>query len=325
MTVAINPQPIPPRDDEPDNSVAVDSQFASLSDTRQRARRLQSYAVFYGKPTKEIVCTLAKYDFAIVESRHWQQSNLDQLHSDNPNCLIVAYLTIGEEDDNPNHPSDPCLGSVPYNQCDGRVEIKDDWKLGRNEEWSSSYINAGKDGWQELMLADLQVIIDKGFDGVFFDTVDTAEPGKYPDTRSGMIALIKRLREQFPDAVFVQNRGLSVADSTVSNDGQTLVDRVMFEDVTTSYSPALDGKPEVYQRQPNADLEEWEALQDQIGVPLLALDYVKPNLLPSNNMPGSDEIAREAYDFSLSYGFIPFVSVGALDQLPSYGGLQPGS
>lgn len=98
MTVEINPQPIPPHHDKPGDSAEVDSRFASLSDTRQRARSLQSYVVFHGKLTEKIVCTLAKYDFAIVESRHWQQSDIAHLHSHNPNCLVVAYLSIGEED-----------------------------------------------------------------------------------------------------------------------------------------------------------------------------------------------------------------------------------
>jgi len=72
--------------------------------------------------------------------------------------------------------------------------------LGKNENWNSWFIDARCDFWQNLVFNKMKNLInEKEYDGFFLDTLDTAVI--YPDTRPGMVNLVKRIRDTFPNAI----------------------------------------------------------------------------------------------------------------------------
>ena len=144
----------------------------------------------------------------------------------------------------------------------------------------------------------------QGYDGVFLDTIDTVYA--YPETVSGMIDLIESLREAYPEALLVQNRGFTVIHETAP-----FVDAVMLEDLSTGYN--FDSKE--YTRIDNS--EEADLLQDLVEeTPLvvLVLDYV-----PEGDTKTAQDVAQIADD----YGFISSISTIALDDIPDYGFAPP--
>jgi hypothetical protein len=100
----------------------------------------------------------------------------------------------------------------------------------RNPTFGGAYVNAGDPAWfDELQdmrydtadkVAGLREILTTdygrglGCDGVFLDTIDTAAPNtwssrtKYEWTAPGFAKFIQRLRDHYPDAVILQNRGV---------------------------------------------------------------------------------------------------------------------
>ncbi|MBT5707705.1 MAG: hypothetical protein HOI66_15430, partial [Verrucomicrobia bacterium] len=71
----------------------------------------------------------------------------------------------------------------------------------RNDIWKSEVVDLGASEWREFVLQDLAPgIIDKGFDGIFLDTMDAVEmlmgrfPDRAPEFREGLIRLVKDLR-----------------------------------------------------------------------------------------------------------------------------------
>ena len=252
----------------------------NLAPARQRIKSIQSYVVYYGTGR---VDDLARYNLAIIQPDTLTAEELSALRS--RGTLIVAYLSVGEvEPDRPWY-------------SDGRVDPG--WILGKNENWGSFFIDAGQPGWRSLMLELTGEYLQKGFDGIFMDTVDTAS--SFPETRDGMITLITFLRAAYPQALLVQNRGFSVIGA-VSH----VIDAVMFEDLSTGY----DFEDQEYTLSSDeATAQEMVALHADTGLPILALDYAPPD------NPGR---AFRAVQIAHRYGFIPSVSVINLDDIPDF-------
>jgi uncharacterized protein (TIGR01370 family) len=248
---------------------------------REQIKMIRNYMIYYGRGRAD---ELAHYHLAIVQPETLIASELAQLRAHG--TLVVAYLSIGE--------AEP---SRPWFQ-DGRVDQK--WLLGLNRNWGSYFVDARQPGWQRLMRTLMGDYLARGFDGVFLDTVDTAEA--FPETRQGMIDLIHALRQAYPDALLVQNRGFNlIADVATS------IDAVMFEGVSTTYNFTT----KTYGVADNASTaRKLEALGKTTGLPILALDYVPPD---------QPKTAAWAMNVATGYGFIPAVSVIQLDDIPDYG------
>ncbi|HEX3054279.1 MAG TPA: endo alpha-1,4 polygalactosaminidase [Aggregatilineaceae bacterium] len=248
---------------------------------REQIKSIENYVVYYGSGR---VDDLARYDLAIIQPDTLSADELTALKAQG--TLVVSYLSIGEAE--------------PEREwyLDGRVDPA--WELGTNENWGSRFIDANQTGWQDLMVALTGEYLAKGFDGVFLDTVDTVD--LFPQTLPGMIEIIRRLRETYPDALLVQNRGFTVIDETAG-----WVDALMFEDLVTTY----DFINNEYLYADNTYVAQQMAeLQTQTGIVILALDYVSPD------NPAGAYLAVQAAE---QYGFIPAVSTIFLDDIPDYG------
>jgi uncharacterized protein (TIGR01370 family) len=254
---------------------------AQAEDTRTRFDDIESYTVFYGTGRAD---ELAQFDLAIVQPDTLTTEELAALEAEG--TIVVAYLSIGEAE--------------PEREwyTDGRVDPA--WELGTNENWGSRFIDANQTGWQDLMIELAGESIDKGFDGVFLDTLDTVD--LFPETTDGMVEIVRRLRDSYPNAVIVQNRGFTVLDETTE-----YVDGLMFESLTTSY----DFVNQEYISADNGFLaNELATLSEETGLVILALDYVEP---------GNTAAAKNAIERAKSYGFVSAVSVIFLDDIPDYG------
>lgn len=242
---------------------------------------IENYTVYYGTGRVE---DLARYDLAIVQPDTLTTEELADLKS--RGTLVIAYLSVGEAE--------------PQREwyTDGRVDPA--WELGTNENWGSRFIDASQVGWQDLMIELMGESIEKGYDGVFLDTLDTVDV--FSETTEGMITLVRRLREAYPEAILVQNRGFTVLDETLES-----IDGLMFESLTTSY----DFGNQQYISADNGFLaSELSTLSDETGLVILALDYAEPE---------NSAKAANAIEAARSYGFVPAVSVIFLDDIPDYG------
>jgi hypothetical protein len=254
------------------------------TDARTRMGQIEDFVVYYG--TGEID-GLARYDLAIIDPATLPRDEIADLRA--RGTIVVGYLSVGEI-----AAGDPWLtdGTVPRS-----------WVLGRNRNWGSLFVDASQPGWQELMRQQAgELLLEYGFDGVFLDTVDTAVDVA-PETGPGMVDLIAGLRRAFPAAVLIQNRGFALLPGSMHD-----VDAVMFEDLSTTY----DFDRTAYRRiRPDEGLvSDLISVHEQSGVPILALDYAED---------GDRTTARRAVRIARSYGFVPAVSVIALDEIPDYG------
>jgi uncharacterized protein (TIGR01370 family) len=234
---------------------------------------VQSYAVYYGN-NLEYTAHLGDYDLGIVQPNTLSIPALKKLVSSGKR--LVAYITVGESDG-------PSLG------------LPKEWVLGKNENWGSKFVDANQIGWQDRVLERATDIISFGFSGFFLDTLDTVD--LFPKTKPGMIRIVERLREKFPNAVIVQNRGFAVLPET-----SKLIDAVMFEDYSTSY----DFETQKYLSSDGDAVLPMLQTVLKNGVKVLALDYAD-----------DPKLRRRAIGRAKAAGFLPFVTNISLNTLES--------
>jgi cysteinyl-tRNA synthetase len=106
-------------------------------------------------------------DAAFAGDTPWEQTDLDTIRSGKAGRKVVAYLSIGEAED-----------YRPYWQSDWvsngkRTAAAPAWLGIENPEWKGNYqVKYWSAEWQKLMLATIDDVMARGFDGVYLDIVD---------------------------------------------------------------------------------------------------------------------------------------------------------
>lgn len=198
---------------------------------------LRRFAVDY-RDTPDL-SHLSRADLAVVQPV-LSSADLQRLHAGGTKA--VAYLSIGEAE-----PNDPILSSLP-SAC----------ILGQNPNWGSYYTDPGCPEWANTVVERARNLRRQGYDGLFLDTVDTAE--LFPNVQQAMADLVCRIRRE-AGGYLVQNRGFGVLNRTAD-----CVDAVLYEDLSAGYD--FSARQYLYGEQdPAPVLPYWGRLA------LLALDY----------------------------------------------------
>lgn len=196
-------------------------------------------SVYYGPATAQALATLATFRAVIIQTTLYTPAELIQLRASG--TRVLGYLSLGED-----HP----LGEwacVPGGAA---------FHLDMNAAWNSMVVDAGHPQWRETLLSRAAVAL-KDVDGLLLDTLDSAAAG-------ATLELIKAVREQFPQAILVANRGFHMLPEVAK-----WVDGVLFEAFSTTHTP-------VYAPHDLAGLvytAHWLDCLDSLALPVFALDY----------------------------------------------------
>ncbi len=239
------------------------------SPLESRLKDIATYAVYYGVDQKEAE-KLVNFDLAIVQPILPQEA-LKTLKE--AGVKVLAYLSVGE--------------------AEPGQQVPKEWVLGQNPNWGSYFIDARQPGWQEWVLGRAREYLGIGFDGLFLDTLDTAD--LFPEVGQGLVALVKRLREAFPTAILVQNRGFRLLPETAS-----AVDAVMYENFSSMYD-FKTGRYVAVESDPSPVLPFAKR-----GLVVLAMDYA---------LPEQEDLVVRDYVRAREFGFVPYVSVIRLDRV----------
>lgn len=238
-----------------------------------RLQGITSYAVYYSRAAEELA-KLVNFDLAILQP----DLPLEALSSLKANGVkTLAYLSIGEVEPGRDY-------GQPIPQA---------WILGQNPNWGSFYVDASQPGWQDLVLSLARRYLERGFSGLFLDTLDTAD--LYPQAASGLVQIVKRLREAFPEAILVQNRGFRLLPQTAP-----YLDGVMYENLSAMYR-FDQGRYVPVDSDPSPVLPYLKR-----GLVVLALDYAPPE---------DKALVERCYVRARELGFIPYVSTIQLDRV----------
>lgn len=195
-------------------------------------------AVYYGPPTPAALRALAAHDRVAVQAGLYRPEQLRALRR---TARVLGYLSVGED-----HPLGewPCVpGSAPYH-------------LRVNPAWGSVTVDVWHPQWQRTLLERAAQAVAHT-DGLLLDTLDSADP-------AGTLTLIRTLRDRWPHATLIGNRGFGQLPQLAP-----LLSGVLFEAFSTTHTPG----PALHPPDGLAYTEHWLRELRRHGLPVDALDY----------------------------------------------------
>jgi uncharacterized protein (TIGR01370 family) len=179
-----------------------------------------------------------------------------------------------------------------------------------NPFWKGSYyVDVRDQRWGKFIIEEvIPYILKKGFDGLFFDTLDNqielerANPEKYAGMVEASINLIKAIRKHFPDIKIMLNRAYQIAPE-VANDIDMILGESVFADYDFENKTYNLVEEDLYRKQVDM-LQAVRGINESLKI--YTLDYWNPD---------DKEGIQKIYNEQRANGFIPLVSTIDLHQI----------
>jgi polysaccharide biosynthesis protein PelA len=190
--------------------------------------------------------------------------------------------------------------------------------LGENPQWPGTVLcDVRRPAWRSLVLdVAIPALLERGFSGVFFDTLDTpphleqTDPERYAGMRLAAIDLVRSIRERFPDRTLLMNRGYALLPEVTG-----CVDGVVAESFLTTYDAQANGYRWIEGDELEQHKQALAPLRDASPpVPILSLDYWDPE---------DPDTIREIYACERALGHRPYVAQLLLDKIMREPGPSP--
>lgn len=240
-------------------------------------------ALYYGAdlPADE----LRAFDVVVIEPDH----GFDPKRLNDGRTEFFAYVSVGE-----TSPSRPYFG---------RLDPR--WKVGENAVWGSAVIDQSQPAWHRFFVDEvIAPLWAQGYRGFFLDTLDSyylLADADHPWSRQieGTAALVRAIKARFPEAKLLFNRGFDVIPKVREH-----VWTVAAESLVRSWNAAESRYVATNPADHAETLERLRAVRDELGLPVLVIDYVPPE---------DRALARETAARIRALGFKPYVTTPALD------------
>lgn len=179
--------------------------FASKSTSSLSGAK--SYKVYYDFPSKKIIKNMARYDVVIVEPQYYTKELVKTIQA--KGTKLYGYVSVMESD-NWNKYRMSAIAESDYYLRDG--------KKVHFEMWDSYLMDLTSEHYQEVLFNEIkEQVVDKGFTGVFFDTVgDIDDQFYYTDLKThdvqakAFVSLLDRTVSEFEQLSLIQNWGFEL-------------------------------------------------------------------------------------------------------------------
>lgn len=182
---------------------------------------IKNFIVYYGVVSPKDVPRISVYDLAIIHPFGATDDVLSQLRSSG--TLLYAYVSAVEIEKYDDFKNSLMIDDA-YLYDKGEKFFKHEFGCYGGDILSKSYQNI-------LLRIIKERIIDKGYSGVFFDTLDDIESMQDHDSAKaqskGYIIFFKKLKKRYPELSIIQNRGFSLFEQGSS----VYIDALLFEDL----------------------------------------------------------------------------------------------
>jgi polysaccharide biosynthesis protein PelA len=253
-----------------------------------------SVAFFYGAnpPWDE----LQAFDLVVVDPDHVPNPTSTGLK----HTRLAAYVALGEV-----QPSKPYAKQIPVA-----------WFRGENKDWGSRLIDQSQADWPAFFRDQvIGPLWSQGYRTVFLDTLDSYQLfSKTPQSRAvqeaGMVAVLKAVKQRYPELKLVFNRGFEILDRT-----HALAEAVVAESLFQGYDAGKAQYKEVNEQDRAWLLGQLNRAKNEFNLSVIAIDYVPT---------AKRTLARETARKIAALGFTPWVStpdlgsigVGSLEVIP---------
>lgn len=184
----------------------------AISCDRQRVRAASSYLCYYGRGEVDVIAT---YDLAILAAEAFERPELEQLSASG--TVTLGYVSMGQD------ASEPDAAWVRRSPSGDPLE---------DAHWGTYLVNPAHPAWRKRCFLLIAELLEKGYSGLFLDTLDSARP----EEQAALVALIRAVRDQYPDAPLILNRGFALLEQLGEQ-----IDGVMFESLSCTWQLEADG------------------------------------------------------------------------------------
>lgn len=190
------------------------------------------------------------FNYVILESEHYNAFDVKLMKESNQ--LVLGYISVGEVSPTRHY----------------YAELKDK-TIGKNEIWDSHYLDLADPTTQEVLMAQVDKIQKKGFNGLFLDTVDAYGPwGTHPDKAGAYVNFISMIKDKYPDFHLMQNSALAI-----TNRSKDYINSVALESVATEYNFE---KSDYRMRKMSGfheKVSELKKVRDNYNLPIVLIEY----------------------------------------------------
>ena len=242
---------------------------------------------------------LRHFDRLVVEPENLPAAAIAEFQQDGRE--LIAYVSVGEV-----HADRPWF-----------AELNPNWFLGDNPDWGGAIVDLANPAWRQWLLRHrFRPLWQAGYRGFFLDTLDSyrlavTDKAAQERQRTGLVALIAQLRQAFPSARLLINRGFEVLPRIAS-----FIDGVAAESLFAGWDTTSERYVPIAKDDRKWLLARLCEIRDAYpDLAIMVLDYVAP---------GERARARDVARRIQALGFVPWVSsigqdmvgIGAVEVLP---------
>lgn len=211
---------------------------------------------------------------------------------------LFAYISIGEADPARSH----------------FKQIKPEWLIGENPSWKSKLVDLANPAWRNFFLDQVvEPLWQAGYRGFFLDTLDSyqlvTDKKRHPALTSGLVEIIRGIKQRHPEARLILNRGFEVLDRV-----KDVAFAVAAESLFQNFDPATGAYGDVNETDRQWLLARFTEVR-KAGLPVIAIEYVAPK---------DRNLARKTAEKVKALGFTPWVTdkdlaslgIGTVEVLP---------
>jgi uncharacterized protein (TIGR01370 family) len=231
-------------------SIGAEAPVANLPPSRLAG--IDRWWCYYGADARAFT---SKLPLLILEGDHFAENRALPAKTV-PGQLRLAYVSLGQI--NIHHWAFPAAAQAHWLR-----KVDPSWPEARG-------VDVRAPDWRTLVVEAIAPLpIQRGFDGLFLDTIDNALAAEdaSPGTHDALVGLIAALRQRLPNAVLLANGGALVAPRLAP-----LVDGFLIEDIESSW----DFAKKTHRSLQGADKAGRLALLNSLkatGRPVFVLDY----------------------------------------------------
>lgn len=248
-------------------------------------KALRSIVFYYGDDP--VVRKLQKFDIAVVEP----DTRFVPPSAGATGTRWFAYVSVGEV-----HRTRGYHALIPQG-----------WIVGKNNEWNSDIVDQAAVGWPEFFVEHIITPLwKKGYRGFFLDTLDSyllVSGGELErlHSRSGLVAAIRAIRIQYPEASLIINRGFELLPALHDD-----VYAVAFESLFKGWSEAKGQYYDVPEVDRQWLMERVREVKQKYRLPVISIDYCAPTHY---------QCSKETVERIRALGLVPYVGDGRLFEI----------
>lgn len=182
---------------------------------------VSTYQIYYDTVSKKMEQDMKNYDLVILEPREVTKDQVTRIRDNG--TMVLGYVNVMEADEWNREVMDQLEAEDFFYREGEKVFFP---------EWNSYLMDLTSTHYQSILKQDMEVqVIDKGFDGIFLDTVgdiDDQHAGNedvLTAQRQAYVKFLKSIRREYGSVPIVQNWGFG----TLADVSAPYVDGIMWE------------------------------------------------------------------------------------------------